>query len=1202
VGGTASTNATSAMLNEVVELMTSEEKVGWAALQFFATLPDSGHVRRTMLMEAVARDGGRSSTLIAATHEALRSTRTVSDLDVLWLVYAIRFAARLALTRERDRSYGVLRYNERPGAFEDVCLLGQEFVRYTLAYQRHSQQIIDAMLAVLHDHVPVKAKASAIRNILLITYAELTDEMFEVLIRASPMPDDGFEPTVDQVLMADTWNYGVDVVKENSAHPRVLLFVQRCLISERCRRKLSDMLSDAEKFGLSSRVRSITEVVVRHIQQSNWSSAARARLLVALLRREVSEIAKSTAAPPLSAPDGLSLESDALRTLLAACVEELVKTIRCRINNIRRDGPWHPVAIVRFDSRLAMEDGYSRPGVDCLTLAFHHRWLGDARAHLSFATNCEATRVVWTLYNAMVAAVDSGAADPGYLEAALGDDSVFVRAAAFAVYDVTRPNLPIVQSPSKQMAAVVRLLHEIALQCTRQGPLEDDLLCAELQLFPVKDFIALCGSVQQAVKKASHHHLDGSADALFVAMRDACQHMFGELCALLGHGRNLRDDVSSAACTMLQILSSSVRRQTPDGFPFVDHFWSQAKRVLPNVSVLGLIAQHIVDSFSRTAAKGSPRLEASAVIGRGTCHVRSVNFGSKTALLEITRCAVNFALFGEAADVERFVSFNSREARSPMETAAAALHAPGLLPHLLPQFASHALALADGTGSESPTQRPHCVDHYSGSVLQMARDDEVSPDGVDHYRIGVKAALTVMDRWEREAPDLLRSALYDVVNISTSMIDQRALSSESLVDVLSQVANTAYRLLPAARYDAFMGQFVHWFYAFEREEKPRDVIRCLASSMSHVTNVRHFLLGFPCFAEAVTVMEYGVASLFDAPVAWLDDEGSAGAHAPTAAAATTTGHDGDWEHVTLRAASSMTTVMAPYAELCYRFGHELRVTESSGDMPATFGYISLQTSEDGSESSNDMSSDTDDSNDSSHVSSSDSDAASEEVSKQWRSDIRGHHRRSLRLLAAAASLERNLLRHPPQSAPISPESAVFIVHIDVDGDETETQHNTSQDPLQWKDAIASEVLGLLPRRERFVGYRPCNDNLTAPLTLEFCTSLRSLLMREINAFSTASPGCSAVAMFPTHLALLLLELHLHAVFASGALRTSEMVNECAACFARVRERIPLKVSLTLCLLQGDSVRRMMQFRAGAPTGESAESVGGGPRVECGTDQ
>jgi hypothetical protein len=790
------------------------------------------------------------------------------------------------------------------------------------------------------------------------------------------------------------------------------------------------------------------------------------------------------------------------------------------------------VDCIDFVSLMADYDGeYGIFLRDCVALAKHRSWLGDARSHLSIHSECECERMVWTLYNGALTLCDCAAADPNYIQVALLDGSPFVRATAFVAFWSVRGEVrgPNVVSPHSDKTNVPRLLHEIVVQCTRDGPLERQLLCDELS------------NLSKSVRMLSEIRGWQDNDESSTGARYTCTQLFKAICALCldGIGRGVRGPVETAALDAIVALLTycpCIAGDREQGLSL----WCKAYRLLT-------CSDMSRGDYVEALAVGATHLSLCSVPKASPFDIGDV--------MEFTGLAMRgSSIFGSRVHTSNERRTLAIAALLPVCASLPAAYAP---PQLRVELMPNAMGLASAFAAA--TRR--CAHRITargarGRAAPQRRKNQNSD-------AGIQVVLAIAQRWSQESPERLRECLYDLAHLPC--LEQWVADGDTTLqyrwhgrhalELFSMVGGAADCLLPPNRHDAIAGQLVHWFEDGTLKPHGRDeVVAALEAHMRRVKDVRRFVDGFGDWSSLCDWLSKIVLPFFADHLAWKkvlpprrtardsttsSQDSELGERKPTAAQINR--HRAEQRNKLLVA---LAAVLSPLAEWCFRFRNSISNTSPIAPL---LSFVSSQWF---------------------------LNAGDEKVAR---------FHRHFAFLATCASLEQNLLLHPPCNAcPAHRPSSELLFPEDVYGMGHMVEADTANSsPLQRKDQLAADVLDALTGSAGRVddeGVTQCNDedldDLLAPLTLEFCTSLRTLLMRDINAFTPASSGGPPEARFPTHLALLLLELHRHTVFARGALHTAAMVDECAACFAKA----PPFVSSALRSLQGSVRRRCRSAR------------------------
>jgi hypothetical protein len=847
--------------------------------------------------------------------------------------------------------------------------------------------------------------------------------------------------------------------------------------------------------------------------------------------------------------EALSWDATARRAILSAAVEAVVACIRRRIEDRfhGREGYFEDLVSLVTD---ADEEGCA-PWQDCWRIAMHHAWLGDAHAHVTIRSPCESERVVWTLYSAALSLSGGGAADLVYVDLAMMDDSPFVRAAAFAGFrhlDRTTP------------CGVARLLREVIVQCQRVGLLESWLLHDQLYSVATdSEILSEMGTWGPAEGRTWPMNRDDSA------ARALCLRLFDNVCGLAAAGATSDVPVDKAARAALRSLLKWCPFVTGDVTRGLT-LWCNAYRIL--MSFEGPSAENLV-----ALCKGSENLSLHSLSEAPPDEIASVTEFA-------VRAAKSSVIFGTKLNYLARLEMRAAAKLLPVSSAPQVLD--GLMPGAL-AFPGE-FDVARLKHRHLIVQRPRRGAIHTPSLRKTEDRDCM-----------LQVVQAIAQRWSLDAPERLRECVYDLFKLPCfrrcDAMDEDTPSDLALhvrAELHEIATSVMCRLLLANQTGDTAGHLLRWLRGNMPHEnanlphetmahKQNEFIAILAAHMGRVSDARRLLGRFGDFLPMASMIKGTIMALFSKHDDWKCESGGS---TLSTANASQHGKRDDRERCK-QLLAAMSTVLSPLAELCYRFGDTLiPASRNPRRPPLAFAKLDWL-----------------------HAS-----PANVELVDR----VRGR----LALLAACATLEWNANNDP------TPGQHVFT--IDLCGEETAVI--THQHRLQWMDQFAAVVLHSLPRRDD-QGAAECHipsetpssqdvgdgkamasslddltdlDDLLAPLTLEFCTSLRTLLMRDIASFTPASSDGVA---FPTHLALLLLELHRHPVFARGALHTSAMVDECTDCFARVQERVPPEVASTLRSLQASVRRRSrsMALAQGEPLeGEPAlrKSARQEPRESC----
>jgi hypothetical protein len=1082
---------------------------------------------QTMLIEAVVmRKGALPHHLDFALRVAFEP-REMSELGTQWLIYGLRTTARqpqlpTAESSDRDTSQGSKSHHSLD-QFQLLSQLVSQAAGNEQTAKHYRDALLDALISVLSDDVALRRKATLVRAVLKFCYP-VPHRLLRALIQASPMPPIECMPTEEQVEVSDAWARAADHRNPRLVEP----LVTRCLVSQHCRAAVANaMLDEATKNGRrrpSRFMRRVHEAGAMRMTEP-WPDVMKSNLALMLLRVLPEPDEQGDSQPPVEAQ---SWDTPVRQAVLVAAIAGVKASVSHRIEAWRDSGRQPCPGLVRVLSLPASRHTGLTPWSDCFRLAGHRRWLGSARNHVSIRSECESERVVWALYSAAVDLGLSGDdAATGNVDLALADASPFVRAAAFAAFQ-RRSTLSAVciEGGPAESSNVARLLREVSIQCARDGPVERQLLCDQLNT--VANSIRLRSQLSRWSR---------GSDA---AGRALCVRLFEDVCASLAAERN-ESPLIGPARLCLGVLMLDCKFITGEGKQGLSS-WCRAYRAFTTVSggpdneVIDALCQGS-ENLSLAALRAAPPEEIAAVTEFAVLAAKkSMRLGSK--VIEVTR---------------------------PMMRAAAKLLPVSSAPQVLDELMQSSLPFA-GVRFVATLKYPHLIGRPWRAM--RGRGGGGHHQDAEDFDAGPEVVLTIARRWLLEAPERLRVCLYDLTSVCWRRGHHCDLSIAFAMRVLAlfeTLGDAANRLLPAHRYDAIAGQLLRWIddsfsQDLEWSNRIDDFVTGVAAHIARVKDARRFVDGFDDSPTLVHLMEERIFVLFsrhDGLRSRCD------AHSPPAlpekittnpAATDPSRRDNHDTQQSRRLLAALSATFSPYAELCYRFADRLQRPQNSA--PLMFTRLKW---------------------------------LCDSASCAGQAD---RYRRRLALLASCATIEWNSIEfHRTQRNQSSP----LRTHVTISIEGARTTAATEQHPLQWMNQCAGHVLRALPRsvdatadaaegavrgvRHVDKTVTQCNDedrdDLLAPLTLEFCTSLRTLLMRDIAFFTPASSGGLE---FPTHLALLLLELHRHTVFARGALHTAAMVDECADCFARMSEWVPPEVASSLRSLQA-SVRLRSGLRS-----------------------
>jgi hypothetical protein len=188
----------------------------------------------SLLMETVVMGQGRLPEALA---HALWLTfneqhRVLTETDTQWLLYGLRKAARCPQLPTAKVSSS---YEKRCWTFYDSGYVDFPADRFELlcnvaaaamhANVFHETAILDTMIAVLCDAVPVSRKVSVLRALFHLAHP-LPDQVFAALARATPMPPVGPMPTAEQIAISDAWRTVAQYRNPSLAD----VVIERCLV------------------------------------------------------------------------------------------------------------------------------------------------------------------------------------------------------------------------------------------------------------------------------------------------------------------------------------------------------------------------------------------------------------------------------------------------------------------------------------------------------------------------------------------------------------------------------------------------------------------------------------------------------------------------------------------------------------------------------------------------------------------------------------------------------------------------------------------------------------------------------------------------------------------------------------------------------------------------------------------------------------